>query len=381
MEESVRRQIAIALHVDRVRRPLIDQMKAGSRAVEFEIPAAKVSRRLHFPEGRAALRLEAQPCGSGKCLILLEAKLVAVFDPTLVLDAKALVHRAFDESRLALQFAGKLLSIVARARAIGIERDAQPRPFRFLALAAGDNLLLPLALPRVERLGEFLDLLVRHADLTIEALQFLRLLGRGHAQKRFGITIAHAVLAAFGHVVKEGVDAVIVPLRERIVFVIVALRATDRQPEPGDASRVDAIDHVKIEILRIDQAAFVAGHDIAVKAGRDLLVDGRAWQKIARDLFDRELVERQVRVERLDDPLAPEPHVAQRIVMIAARVAVARKIEPGNSQPLAKVRRREQTIHGALNCGLRIADCGLNKCIHLRDRRWQTGQIERHPPD
>ena len=47
---------------------------------------------------------------------------------------------------------------------------------------------------------------------------------------------------------------------------------------------------------------------IAVETRRDLLVERRVRQQVARDLLDRELIERHVAVERVDHPVAPRPH-------------------------------------------------------------------------
>ena len=157
-----------------------------------------------------------------------------------------------------------------------------------------------------------------------------------------------------------------------------ALRAGHGHAEPGDASRGHAIDDVEIEILGLDDAAFVAGHDVAVKAARDLLLDGGLGQKIAGDLLDGELAERHVRVEGVHDPFAPEPHVAQRVVVIAAGVAVTGEVEPRHGEALAEMRALEQPVHDFLESGGRAV---FHKVIHLRDGRRQPGEIERHAPD
>ena len=64
--------------------------------------------------------------------------------------------------------------------------------------------------------------------------------------------------------------------------------------------------------------------------------------------------------------------------MIPARVAVARQVQPRNRQPLPKMRRRQQLIHRRRVCSLAVRRS--EQRIHLRHRRRQPGQIQRHPP-
>ena len=160
--------------------------------------------------------------------------------------------------------------------------------------------------------------------------------------------------------------------------MIVTLRAGHGHAEPGHAGRGHAIDDVEIEILGLDDAAFVAGHDVAVKAARDLLLDGGLGQQIAGDLLNGELAERHVRVEGVHDPFAPEPHVAQRVIVVAAGVAVAGEVEPRHGQALAEMRALEQPVHDFLESCRRAV---FHKLIHLRDGRRQPRQVERHAAD
>ena len=70
-----------------------------------------------------------------------------------------------------------------------------------------------------------------------------------------------------------------------------------------------------------------------------------------------ELVIRLVRIERRDHVIAKPPRVRERDVhVLPARFRKARDIEPVPSPPLAKLRRRQQTIDCIADCGLRIAD-------------------------
>src|SRR5262249_4971540 len=108
-------------------------------------------------------------------------------------------------------------------------------------------------------------------------------------------------------VVQKRVEAVILRLRNRIEFVIMALGATDRQAEEGFADRVNAIDYAfDAELFGID-AALLIEHGVAKEARRHAVLQRRMRQQIARQLFNRELIERQILVERVDHPVAIRP--------------------------------------------------------------------------
>ena len=91
-----------------------------------------------------------------------------------------------------------------------------------------------------------------------------------------------------------------------------------------------------------------------------------------------ELVERQVAVEGGDHPVAPGPHGAGEVVLVAVGVGVAGAVEPVHRHALAVVRRREQPIDELLvGVGRRVGEEGVD----LGERRRQAGQVEGHPAD
>ena len=132
----------------------------------------------------------------------------------------------------------------------------------------------------------------------------------GVARSSVGFEVARAVAeraALEVGVGEEGEQPEVVLLAERIVLVVVALRAGERRAQPDRRGRVDAIDEDFVQrLLRID-AAFLVGHRVAMEAAGDLLLDRGVRQHVAGDLLDRELVERHVAVERVDDPVAVLP--------------------------------------------------------------------------
>ena len=161
--------------------------------------------------------------------------------------------------------------------------------------------------------------------------------------------------------------------------MIVALRALDGRAEPHRAECVHAIeDLVHAVLLGVGAGLDVAGR-AAVEASRDALLFGCARKQVACELLDGELIERHVRIQRADDPIAIRPKFAQVIALKTMRVRIARDIEPRSRPLLPILRRGEETIRERLDCGLRIAKCGLGKGVHLLGRRRQSDEIEIKP--
>ena len=135
---------------------------------------------------------------------------------------------------------------------------------------------------------------------------------------------------------------------------------------------LDAVDDVFDLVLRRNRPALEVDHVIPVEPRGDLLGVGGVGQQIARDLLDRELVEREIPVERVDHPVAPVPHLAQAVDVIPVRVGVARGVEPGDGHALAVVRRFQQGIDARL-VGI-WRSIGQER-VDLRGRRRQSRQI------
>ena len=75
------------------------------------------------------------------------------------------------------------------------------------------------------------------------------------------------------HVVEVGEELVELLLRERIVLVVVAAGAAERQAEPHGRGRLHAVDDVLDGVLLGDDAAFGVAAVVAVEAGGDPLVE------------------------------------------------------------------------------------------------------------
>src|SRR6185369_13066097 len=99
-------------------------------------------------------------------------------------------------------------------------------------------------------------------------------------------------------------ELIVFALAERIELVIVALGTADGQTQKDRAGRVDAVDDVLGAKLLLIDAALLVEERVAVEAGGDELLAVGLRQHIASQLFDGELVEGQVAVQSVDDPVA-----------------------------------------------------------------------------
>src|SRR3954463_14071800 len=145
-------------------------------------------------------------------------------------------------------------------------------------------------------------------------------------------------------VIKEGKELVVFLLCDRIEFMVVTLRAADREPKKNGAEGVNTIHHrLDAELLGID-AAFLVDLGIAVKASGDFLIESGVREKVASQLLNREFVEREIAIHRFYDPIAVLPNLARRIDAVSIRVGIARSIQPPAAPALAVMRRVEQSL-------------------------------------
>ena len=155
--------------------------------------------------------------------------------------------------------------------------------------------------------------------------------------------------------------------------MVVALGARERDAHENRGRRVHAVDHVGGAVFIFLLARLAVGGVIAVEAGGDLLRERRVGKEIARELLDRELIERHVRVEGVDDPLAPFPDLAGHVVLVAARVRVPGEVEPLLRLALAEALRLQEAIH------LRLVGVGTlvrQELVDLRGGRREPGEVE-----
>ena len=192
------------------------------------------------------------------------------------------------------------------------------------------------------------QLFAQRRPLRIERLLARDFFRRRHFQNGAVEIVPLRLAGNLVHIVEVGEDLVKLLLGDRVELVIVAARAAERQPEKCGAGGGHAVhDRLHAVLLEID-AAFIVARRIAMEAGGDQLIHGRVRQHVARDLFDRELVERHVVIQRIDDPVAIFPDLARGVDGVAVGIGVARHIEPMPAPSLAVMRRSQQSIDDAL---------------------------------
>ena len=130
--------------------------------------------------------------------------------------------------------------------------------------------------------------------------------------------------------------------------MIVTAGAAQRQAQPGRSRRADAVHHVFRLILIGNRPALEVDHVVAIEPGGNLLVERGVGQEIPRQLVDRELVIGHVPVVGVDHPIAPAPHVAQAVDVVAVSVGVTRQIEPLHGHALAVVGRIQKLVDALL---------------------------------
>ncbi len=168
-------------------------------------------------------------------------------------------------------------------------------------------------------------------------------------------------------------------LRNRIELVVVAGGAADGQPEEHGAGRIGAVLDVLKADLFFNDAVLIRRRVVPDESGGDALVERRIRQQIAGELLDGKPIERQIAVERSDDPVAIRPDAAAVVVVVqAVGVPVPRRIEPIARAMLTVMRRRQQPVdHLRVRIRRRV-------CDERRDvfgLRRQSRQIQRHAPN
>ena len=95
--------------------------------------------------------------------------------------------------------------------------------------------------------------------------------------------------------------------------------------------------------------AFARHHVQSIKARGDQLFGRRVTagrrQQIAGQLFERELIERLVSVERIDHVVAIGEDALVLVTVVADRVRKPDDVQPGRRHSFAEVRRIEQSAH------------------------------------
>ena len=238
---------------------------------------------------------------------------------------------------------GRFVSLALAERRVECQAVRGQRGVQSLEVARGE----PAVEFAASRLATFIASPDRVRQFPLQSLPAGLVGGQRHrhdGRRVLGVPI-HRPLRC---VVEKGGQFVELFLGERIELVIVAYRATGRQAEPYLGHGFRAIARVKHQILFSDRSAFARRDVTAIETRGDLLIEGAVWKQVAGELFDRELIERSIGVEGVDDPLAIGPDFAEVVEVDAVSIGVARGVKPIASAVLAPRGRLQQFVHVSL---------------------------------
>ena len=131
--------------------------------------------------------------------------------------------------------------------------------------------------------------------------------------------------------------------RERVEFVVMALRAGEGRGQPGGAGGAHAVGHVFDKILlRLRPAFFGRAVEAVIAAGDKQFGAPRSFRQpgrhqVAGQLLAGEGVKALVGIERRDDVIAVGGDRHVLVAVVADGVRIPHKVEPLNGQPFAKM--------------------------------------------
>src|SRR5205085_2795816 len=136
------------------------------------------------------------------------------------------------------------------------------------------------------------------------------------------------VLVSISRVIEESVKLIVLFGRDGIVLMVVTLRAPKRRSHPDRHGGIHTIDDRFMTKLFVIGSPFGISHRISMKAGRDFLFARSIGQQIARNLPNGKPVERNIPVQRGDDPIPIWPDRPATILFVALRISVPRQVQP-----------------------------------------------------
>ena len=158
---------------------------------------------------------------------------------------------------------------------------------------------------------------------------------------------------------KDSRQGVVIGRRDRVILVVVAAGARNRQSQHDLAHGVDLLVHqVHLELARIAFVESLGAHGQKSRGDEMFLpnVIRLGGQHVPGDLFPNEFVVGLVRVEGIEDVVAVAPGMRVGDVdVLAGRFRVAGDVQPVASPTFAELRALEQLVHLGGDSGFRIA--------------------------
>ena len=163
-------------------------------------------------------------------------------------------------------------------------------------------------------------------------------------------------------------------LRNGVELVRVATGAGERDAQQHGAQRFGAVEVVLGLKLRRNGAALGRGRIHPHEAGGDALFERCIGEQVTRELPGDEVIERQVLVHGMHDPIAIRINPAAIVQMQPVRIAVTNRVEPIAGLMLAESRAGHELVDQPL---VGIDPFVSQKRGKLRRLRRQAGQHER----
>ena len=110
--------------------------------------------------------------------------------------------------------------------------------------------------------------------------------------------------------------------------MVVTTATVERKSQPNGGDGFRLIEQVVDSVFFSDSAAFTIDHVIAVKTSGQAAFIGGIWNQISCDLPEGKCVVRQVSIECFSHPVAPWPHGAFAVTLIAVCICITGGIEP-----------------------------------------------------
>ena len=189
-----------------------------------------------------------------------------------------------------------------------------------------------------------------------------------------GSTLERDIAAANAR--EDGLQAVVIVLRDRVELVVVAAGALDRQPLEGVEDGGDDVVAVEVTAdFAVDRVlADVAQRALVPRPGREK-AQGRDefWlvreEDICGDLFLHETGIGCIRVEGTDQVVAITPGVRpDAVLVVAVRLGEVDGVHPESRHPLTVCGRGQKSIDESLVC----IEPGVGR--RTRQLRWEWGE-------
>ena len=190
------------------------------------------------------------------------------------------------------------------------------------------------------------------------------------------------------YAIEERIELIVFLLRNGIIFMVVALCASNSEAKKYLSCRISAVDSIgNIKFIRVGPSLLIE-RNATVEAGCNSSRIAGIREQIARHVFHDKTVIGFIAVEGVYDVIPVEPHGAHGVVVIAVGISVAGEIKPVLSHALSVMGRVDHRIDeigilfrregGVCVCSFRQGNFEKGrKPSQFIEVWWQTAKVER----